>query len=146
MSKSEPKTAATAASVADFIAAVPDEGRRADCKAVLKLMQQATGEKARMWGASIVGFGSYRYQYASGQSGDWPVVAFSPRKNDLTLYIMPGFDGFDALLQKLGRHKIGKSCLYLKRLADTDLAVLQEIIESSVAAMASKRLPKDSTS
>ena len=141
--KTEPKTVPTGASVAGFIAAVPDEARRADCKALVKLMQQASGEKARMWGSSIVGFGAYRYHGASGRSGDWPLIAFSPRKNDLTLYIMPGFDSFAAQLHKLGPHKTGKSCLYLKRLADTDRAVLQEIIESSVAAMASQRIPKD---
>ena len=144
MSKSEPKTVPTAASVADFIAAVSDEARRADCKALVKLMQQVTGEKECMWGSSIVGFGANRYAYASGRSGEEPLVAFSPRKNDLTLYIMPGFDGFAAQLHKLGPHKTGKSCLYLKRLADTDPMVLQDIIESSVAAMASKRIPKGS--
>lgn len=136
----EAKTQATTADVAAFIAAVADPVRRADCQALVSLMEQATGEKARLWGSSIVGFGAYRYEYASGRTGDWPVVAFSPRKNDLTVYITPGFDRFEALLQKLGKHKTGKSCLYLKGLADTDPAVLRELIHAAVAAMASKRI------
>jgi Domain of unknown function (DU1801) len=141
MAKStEAKTQATDADVCAFIAAVADPVRRADCQALRALMEQATGEKARMWGSAIVGFGAYRYEYASGRSGDWPVVAFSPRKNDLSVYIMPGFERFEPLMKKLGKHKTGKSCLYLKRLADTDPAVLQELVHASVAAMASKRI------
>ena len=140
MSSSEPKTVPTKASVQDFIAAQPDEQRRADRLALLKLMQAATGEKAVMWGSAIVGFGAYRTRYANGSTGDWPVVAFSPRKNDLTLYITPGFDGHEALLARLGKHKTGKVCLYLKRLSDADPNVLKAIVEASVAAMAPQRV------
>jgi hypothetical protein len=136
----EAKTQPTKASVAAFLAAIPDEERRRDCKLVAKIMREATGAKPVLWGTNIVGFGTYRYRYASGREGDWPVTAFSPRKNDLTLYIMPGFDDNAGLLARLGRHKTGKSCLYLKRLADVDLAVLREIIAKSVAAMAKKRV------
>lgn len=136
----EPKTKATKASVAAFLAAIPDEQRRKDCKAVAKLMQEATGEKPVLWGANIVGFGAYRYEYASGGSGDWPLVGFSPRKNDLTLYLMAGFERHADLLAKLGRHKTGKSCLYLRQLADADPAVLKELVGRSVAAMEKKRV------
>lgn len=136
----EPKTQPTKASVAAFLAAIPDEQRRKDCRAVAKMMQEATGEKPVIWGTGIVGFGTYRYRYASGREGDWPVIAFAPRKNDLTLYIMPGFERFSGLLAKLGRHRSAKSCLYLKRLADVDGAVLKEIIGRSVAAMEKVRV------
>ncbi|MDP2007238.1 MAG: DUF1801 domain-containing protein [Rubrivivax sp.] len=140
MAKSTPKTAPTDVPVASFLATVEDPARRADCQALQRLMEAATGEPARMWGGAIVGFGSYRYHYASGQGGDWPVVAFSPRKGDLSVYIMPGFEQHAGLLQRLGPHKTGKSCLYLKRLAGVDLAVLQQLIEASVAAMAPQRV------
>ena len=136
----EPKTKATKASVAAFLAAIPDEQRRKDCKAVAKLMQEATGEKPVLWGASIVGFGAYRYEYASGGTGDWPVVGFSPRKNDLVLYLMAGFERHADLMAKLGRHKTGKSCLYLGQLADANPAVLKELVGRSVAAMEKKRV------
>jgi hypothetical protein len=136
----EPKTKASKASVAAFLAAIPDAERRKDCKAVAKLMREATGEKPVLWGANIVGFGTYRYQYASGGTGDWPVVGFSPRKNDLTLYLMAGFERHADLMAKLGRHRTGKSCLYLKRLADADPAVLKELVGRSVAAMERKRV------
>lgn len=136
----ESKTQPTQQPVADFLAGVADPQRRADCAQVLAMMKQATGRDPVMWGASIVGFGKYRYTYASGRTGDWPIVAFSPRKNDLTLYIMPGFDRYDALMAKLGKHKTGKSCLYLKRLADVDLPTLQALIDESVKAMAPQRV------
>jgi hypothetical protein len=138
----EPKTKATKASVAAFLAAIPDEQRRRDCKAVAKLMREATGEKPVLWGASIVGFGTYRYQYANGKEGDWPVAGFSPRKSELVVYVMPGFDRYGELLSRLGKHRTGKSCLYLRKLADVDLAVLEEIIFRSVAAMEKKRVRK----
>jgi hypothetical protein len=140
---SSPKTVPTRASVQKFIEAVPDAQRRADCTTVARLMQDATGEKPVMWGSAIVGFGTYRYHYASGTTGDWPVVAFSPRKNDLTLYLMPGFEGATALMARLGKYKTGKVCLYLKRLADVDLAVLDELIRASVVAMAPQRIQPD---
>jgi hypothetical protein len=126
--------------VAAFLGKVEDPARRADCEAVLAMMQQATGCEPRMWGASIVGFGKYKYTYATGRSGEWMVTGFSPRKHDLTLYIMPGFTRYDALMARLGKHKTGKSCLYLKRLADVDTAVLQELIAASVKAMAKQRV------
>jgi hypothetical protein len=138
----EAKTQPTKASVAAFIAAVPDAQRREDCKAVARLMQDATGARPVLWGTNIVGFGTYRYRYASGREGEWPVVAFSPRKSDLTLYIMPGFDCFADLLARLGPHRTGKACLYLKRLADVDLAVLRQLIEAGVAAMAPRRVDR----
>ena len=145
MGSSTPKTVPTQASVKAFIAGVDDATRRADCLALVKMMEQATGEKAVMWGDAIVGFGTYRYRYASGTAGDWPVAAFSPRKNDLTVYLMPGFEAQSELLARLGKHKTGKVCLYLKRLADVDLAVLQALIDRSVAAMAPMRITKDET-
>lgn len=137
---SEPKTLPSSASVADYLAAVPDAQRRADCQLLLAWMQAATGESPVLWGPSIVGFGTYRYTYASGRSGTWPVIGFAPRKTDLSIYIMPGFERFAALLQRLGRHKTGKSCLYIKRLADIDTGVLRELIGAAVAAMAAKRV------
>ena len=109
-----------------------DEGRREDCRALAGLMARATGAPAAMWGASIVGFGRYRYRYASGREGEWFLAGFAPRKNDLTLYLMSGFDGYEPLLARLGRHKTGKSCLYIKRLADVDPAVLEELVTASV--------------
>lgn len=140
MAQSTPKTVPTDVPVASFLATVDDPARRADCETLVRLMEAATGERGCMWGGAIVGFGSYRYHYASGRGGDWPVVAFSPRKGDLSVYIMPGFERFAALMQRLGRHKTGKSCLYLKRLADVDLDVLRQLIEASVAAMAPQRV------
>lgn len=140
MAASSPKTQPTTASVADFIAAVPEPERRADCAALAALMQAVVGEPPVLWGSAIVGFGAYRYQYASGHGGDWPLVAFSPRKGDLSVYLMPGFETLAPRLQKLGRHKTGKACLYLRKLADVDLAVLREMIEISVAALATQRV------
>ena len=135
----EPKTRPTSASVPDFLARQP-EARRADCEAVCAMMQAATGEPPVMWGEAIVGFGRYAYTNTSRKSFEWPVVGFSPRKHDLTLYIMPGFDAFAGLIAKLGRHKTGKSCLYIKKLADVDAGVLRGIIDGSVRAMAPKRI------
>ena len=119
----------------DFIAAIENEDLRRDCQAVLEIMQEATGEGPRIWGSGMVGFGSYHYKYASGREGDWFLTGFAPRKNDLTLYIMPGFDRFEALMKKLGKHKTGKSCLYIKRLSDIDPAVLRQLVVDSVAYM-----------
>jgi hypothetical protein len=136
---SELKTRPTTASVADFLALQPD-ARRADCEAVAAMMEAATGERAEMWGAAIVGFGRYAYTNSTKKTYEWPLIGFSPRKNDLTLYIMPGFDGFAVLMAKLGRHKTGKSCLYLKTLADIDREVLRQIIEGSVKAMQPQRV------
>lgn len=130
---SEPKTKKTTASVSAFIDAVENETRRKDAKAVLKMMKEVTGEKPALWGPSIIGFGSYK-----AASGDWPIVGFSPRKANLVLYIMPGFAQYDALLGKLGKHKTGKSCLYLNKLTDVDEGVLRELVERSVAHMRKK--------
>jgi len=131
----ELKTKPTDDSVRDSIAAIENQDRRRDCQAVLEIMQEATGERPRIWGSGMVGFGSYHYKYASGREGDWFLTGFAPRKNDLTLYIMPGFDRFEALMKKLGKHKTGKSCLYIKRLSDIDPAVLKELVADSVAYM-----------
>ena len=131
----EPKTKKTAASVKDFLNSVPDERKRKDSFAILKLMQEVTGAKPAMWGPSIVGFGSYHYKYASGREADWPLAGFSPRKQNLTLYIMAGFDGYGELLGKLGKHKTGKVCVYINRLEDVDLATLKELVRRSVEHM-----------
>lgn len=137
---SETKTQPNAESVLEFLHKLPEQKRTADCLVLVDLMQKATACQPVMWGSSIVGFGKYQYRYANGREGDWPIIGFSPRKNDLTLYIMPGFEKYDQLLQKLGKHKTGKSCLYLKNLADVDLKVLEKIISESVKAMAGKRV------
>ena len=129
----EPKTKKTTASVTAFIDAVENEVRRADAKVVLKLMKDITGEKAAMWGPSIIGFGAYK-----AASGDWPIVGFSPRKTSLVVYGARGFAGHETLLGKLGKHKTGKGCLYINRLADVDLKVLREMVERSVAGMRAK--------
>jgi hypothetical protein len=126
----ELKTKKTNASVATFLKGV-DKSRRADCEALVKLMKQATKAEPVMWGPSIVGFGDLRYKGASGES-DWFVTGFSPRKRDLTLYLMPGVQRYPELLAKLGRHSTGKSCLYIKQLADVDMAVLKELVTTAV--------------
>ena len=134
----EVKTKQNNASVTSFLAAVEDKQQRSDSKKLSKMMRAATGARAKMWGSLIVGFGSYHYKYASGQEGDWPLVGYSPRKQNLSIYIMAGFAGSDKLLAKLGKHKTGKSCLYIKRLADVDEKVLNTLIEKSVKHMRSK--------
>lgn len=128
-----PKTQKTTSSVAAFLDAVPDETRRKDAKAVAKLMAKVTGEKAAMWGGAIVGYGAY-----ASNTGAWPIVAFSPRKANLVLYVLADFKERDALLAKLGKHKTGKSCLYINKLADVDEAVLEQLIAQSVAHMKKK--------
>jgi hypothetical protein len=132
----EPKTRATDADVAAFLAAIPDEQRRADSEAICRLMAEETGEPSRMWGKGIVGFGSYRMTYADGREADWMALGFSPRKQNLVLYLMDGFAEYDELLARLGRHSTGKACLYLKRLSDVDLDVLRELVGRSYAARA----------
>jgi hypothetical protein len=134
----ELKTKKTAASVKDFLNRVPNERKRKDSFAVLKLMQEVTGAKPAMWGPSIVGFGQYHYKYASGREGDMPLAGFSPRKQALTLYITAGFDGYGELLGKLGKYKTGKACLYINKLEDVDLATLKEMVRRSVEHMARK--------
>jgi hypothetical protein len=129
------KTRATRASVTAFMAAIGDRQMRADAKKVAAMMRRATGKRARMWGPTIVGYGSYHYRYASGREGDFMITGFSPRKQALTIYIMPGFGRFQSLMSKLGKYKTGKSCLYIKRLADVDEAVLERLIGESVRYM-----------
>ena len=131
----EAKTKPTAESVATFLDGVADENKRQDAFALLTLMREVTGMEPQMWGPSIVGFGAYHYKYASGHEGDSFLTGFSPRKQNLTLYIMAGFDRYDELMQKLGKHTTGKSCLYIKRLADVDQAVLRQLIKESVDHM-----------
>jgi len=125
------KTIPTNASVTEFLESVEDQQKRDDCYALLDLMQEITGEAPVMWGPSIVGFGSYHYKYDSGREGDMLLTGFSPRKQNLTLYIMSGFDRYAELMGKLGKYKTGKSCLYLKRLDDADPEVLRELIQAS---------------
>lgn len=129
------KTRPTRASVTAFMAAIGDRQMRADAKKVAAMMRRATGKRARMWGPSIVGYGSYHYRYASGREGDFMITGFSPRKQALTIYIMPGFSRFEELMAKLGKYKTGKSCLYIRRLADVDEAVLERLIGESVRYM-----------
>lgn len=131
----ELKTKQTDQSVDGFLNKVPEEKKREDSFAIKKLMEAVTGEPAKMWGDSIVGFGSYHYKYASGREGDWMLTGFSPRKQNLTLYIMPGFDRYEELMEKLGKYKTGKSCLYIKKLEDVNLDVLKELVDLSVKHM-----------
>lgn len=136
----EPKTRPTAIKASTWLAAIDDEARRKDCARLIAMMKRATGEPPVLWGGSIVGFGRYLASYASGKQLDWPVVAFASRGTGLVLYIMTGFTGAAARLRQLGPHRTGKSCLYVKRLSDLDLEVLQSLIDDSVRAMAPKRL------
>ena len=131
----ENKTQPTKASVTAFINAIDDPGKRADARKLAAMMRKATGKRAKMWGPSMVGYGTYHYKYASGREGDFMVTGFSPRKQALTVYIMAGFSKYDALMKKLGKYKTGKSCLYIKRLSDVDEAVLQRLIGESVKYM-----------
>lgn len=137
----ENKTKPTDVSVADFIDAVPDDTRRADAKAVCAMMERITGEPPAMWGPSIVGFGTYHYRYDSGREGEMCRLGFSPRAKELVLYLLAGFDGEDALLQRLGKHRTGKSCLYVKKLADIDVGVLEQLTVASLNYM-DERYPR----
>ncbi len=129
------KTVETDQSVEQFLNQIPDEKKRADSFTVLELMKQVTGLEPKMWGDSMVGFGRYHYKYASGREGDYFQVGFSPRKQNLTLYIMAGFEAYEDLLKNLGRFKTGKSCLYISKIEDIDLAVLRKLVEQSVEHM-----------
>lgn len=131
----ELKTTRNRGSVTKFLGGLEDETRRKDARRLLALMKEATGEKPAMWGDSIVGFGAYRYKYASGREGDWFLAGFSPRKGSLTLYLMSGLSRYGDLLEKLGRHKRSKSCLYINRLDDVDAKVLGRLIRESVTAL-----------
>jgi hypothetical protein len=131
----ENKTKPTKLSVAAFINAITDPTRRTDAKALVKLMQNASGKKPQMWGPSIVGFGSHHYKYESGREGDMPLVAFSPRKAATVLYNVTGFSEAKAMLAKLGKHSTGKGCLYIKKLADVDQEILAALVVQSLAAL-----------
>jgi hypothetical protein len=128
----ELKTLPTKVSIDTFLERIADEARRGDCRTLVRLMKRATGERPTMWGPSMVGFGSYHYRYASGHEGDCFLAGFAPRKRELTLYIMSGFDRYNALMARLGKFRTGKACLYVKRLDDIDLAVLEELVSASV--------------
>ena len=129
---SDRKTRPEDTSVEAFLESVADEERRADTEAVVAMMREVTGEEPRMWGGSMIGFGSYHYRYESGREGDWFLTGVSPRKGALTVYIMAGFDRYDELMARLGKHTTGRSCLYIKRLEDVDQDVLRELIDRSV--------------
>lgn len=132
---SELKTNPSGASVEDLLGAIDDTSRRADARMLLDIMRSVTGEEPVVWGEKMIGFGSYHYRYASGHEGDWFLTGFAPRKNDLSLYIMAGFDRFPDLMSRLGKFKTGKSCLYIKHLQDVDADVLRSLIEASVDHM-----------
>ncbi len=132
------KTRPTSVSVESFLDSFADDSKRADSRTLIDMMQALTGAEPAMWGPSIIGFGSYHYRYDSGREGDSPIVGFSPRKATLVVYIVPGFNDADALLKKLGKHTTGKSCLYIRRLADIDLSVLRTLVKGSIAAVRAK--------
>jgi hypothetical protein len=128
----ELKTKPSKVSVQQFLAGIQDKQRRADCRTLVTLMREATGRPPTMWGTSIVGFGNYHYKYASGREGDWFLTGFSPRKQDLTLYIMGGFQSHRELMDRLGKYRTGKGCLYLKALDDVHLPTLKKLIQRSI--------------
>ncbi len=128
----ENKTQQNDQSVDAYVEAVADETRRQDCRALIKLMSAATKHEPKMWGAGIVGFGSYHYKYASGHEGDSCFIGFASRKGDISIYLMCGFDGHEALFAKLGKHKMAKACLYVRRLSDIDLPILEQLLARSV--------------
>ena len=132
------KTKSHNASVPAFLKSVEHETRRRDAKVINEMMTRITGEKPKMWGPSIVGFGSYHYKYASGREGDWMMTGFSPRKSAMSLYIMTGYGEFDEIMSRLGKHKTGKACLYINKLENIDMVVLEELITKSVELMRKK--------
>jgi hypothetical protein len=132
---SEPKTKPTDASVVDYLNAIENEQVRMDCFTIMEIMQEAAKAKPQMWGDSIVGFGSYHYVGKSGREGDWPIIGFSARKQNITLYFMTGFDQYDGLLRNLGKYTTGKACLYIKRLSDIDIPTLKQLIQASIDQM-----------
>ena len=135
----ENKTQATTASVEDYIAAITDDVKRSDSQTMLDLLKEITGEVPVLWGDSIIGFGSYHYQYESGREGDMPLIGFSPRKREFAIYIMSGFEQLQAHLKKLGKHKTGKSCLYIKRLSDININALSALMKESVGIVKSEQ-------
>jgi len=132
----ELKTKPSKQSVAEFLNKIPDAERREDCFALAKLMEEITGSKPQMWGPSIVGFGTFHYKYASGREGDWLLTGFSPRKQDLTVYVVMGFEKYDALMKQLGKHRHAKSCLYIKRLSDIHVPTLKKLLKASLNDLA----------
>ena len=138
MAKANNKTVENEGSVSEFLSSVADDKRREDAMTVDEMMSTITGEEPKMWGTSIVGFGKYHYKYESGRKGDFMKVGYSPRILNLTIYIMTGFDRYDELMSQLGKHKTGKSCLYIKKLEDVDQDVLYELISLSFAHMTKK--------
>lgn len=128
----ELKTIPTKISVDKFLKGITDEKKRADCYQILKMMEKATKSRPKMWGTSIIGFGDAHYVYESGHEGDWFITGFSPRKQNLTLYMMGGFNQFEDLMKKLGKHSVGKGCLYINKMEDVDAKVLKELITKSV--------------
>jgi hypothetical protein len=137
----ELQTKPTGKSVDDFLDKLDDETRRDDCRAVLNLMREVTGAEAVMWGPAIIGFGAYTYKYANGKEAQFPIAGFSPRKTDLTLYLA-GLDAFPEIMNRLGKHKTSKACLYIKRLNDVNVDVLKELIVKSVEMMEEQRVDR----
>jgi hypothetical protein len=140
----ELKTKPTDKSVDDFLKKVENARKRNDSYEILKIMKEVTQEEPIMWGDSIIGFGTYHYKYASGREADWLLTGFSPRKQNLTVYIMSGFEKYDSLLKKLGKYKTGKSCLYINKLQDVDKDILKELVKESVSYMKKTYPPKES--
>ena len=138
MASTENKTQPTEQSVEYFLDSVEDERKRVDSYTLLELIGEITGDKPVMWGSSIIGFGTYHYKYASGREGDFMVTGFSPRKRNLTIYVMPGFDQYEQMLSRLGKYKTGRSCLYVNKLADIDMDVLRELLSAGVKYMREK--------
>ncbi len=134
---SELKTKPTDRDVTEFLNEIPEEEKRRDCFALADLMQRVTGEKPEMWGEGMIGFGRYAYRYASGQTGEWSKTGFAPRKQNITIYIMAYLENFPEIMQRLGKFKTGKSCIYIKRLSDIDISVLEELIRQSLKSLMS---------
>ena len=141
---SDNKTQPTIISPAEFIAAVEPDRRRKEGEILLELFEKTTGWKPKMWGPSIIGFGEYHYKYETGREGDFMATGFSPRKAKLSIYIMPGYSDYGSIMQRLGKHSVGKSCLYINKLDDIDLDVLTELIETGVKDL-SKKYPVKSS-
>lgn len=135
MAKTQLKTSQNEASIEAFLASIENNQRREDAKELLALFDRITGMKAKMWGSSIIGYGRYEYRYESGREGEYFMVGFSPRKANSTVYIMPGYQDLSDMLNRLGKHKTGKSCLYINKLSDIDLKVLEEIIRFGLEYM-----------
>ena len=138
MSETQNKTRATDAAVTRFLASVEHPTRRADSERLDAIFREVTGWRPRMWGPSIVGYGSYHYRYESGREGDFCATGFSPRKTNLVVYIMPGYSNFDDELARLGKHKLGKSCLYLNKLSDVDETVLRDLVRAGLDELADR--------